>query len=215
MTGPSEPPLALIGAGGHARVVLALAQALGRAVVGVYDPQLAHRGQTAWRGIPVLGTDDDLAGLVGQDIELANGIGQTIGSDSRAVVHRRVATHGLHFATLVHPFSWVAPDVELSQGVQIMAGAVIQPGAKVGEGTIINTRASVDHDCHIGPHVHIAPGATLCGTVRVGKGAFIGAGAVVIQNVSIGSGAIVAAGATAVRDLQHGGLLLPRTPTRS
>ena len=66
---------------------------------------------------------------------------------------------------------------------------------------MLNTRAGIDHDCSIGRDVHVAPGATLCGSVSVGAGAYIGAGAVVIQGIHIGERAVVGAGVTLVRDL--------------
>ena len=34
--------------------------------------------------------------------------------------------------------------------------------------------------------MHISPGVTLCGNVKVGEGSFIGASSTVIQNVKIG-----------------------------
>ena len=51
-------PLLMIGAGGHAKVLHALALAAGRVIVGVCDPQLAEKGVTQWRGVPVLRGDD-------------------------------------------------------------------------------------------------------------------------------------------------------------
>ena len=50
----------------------------------------------------------------------------------------------------------------------------------------MNTGASVDHDCHLGDAVHIAPGAVLAGEVEVGPLAFVGAGAVVTRDVGDG-----------------------------
>jgi len=79
-----------------------------------------------------------------------------------------------------------------------MAGVVIQPGCAIGENSIINTRAGVDHDCRIGHDVHVAPGATLCGTVTVEDGAFIGAGATVIQGLRVGARAVVECGGNAL-----------------
>lgn len=207
-------PLAMIGAGGHARVLLALGSALGREFLGVYDPELAKIDATSWRGLPVLGTDEDLAAVPRTRFDLLNGIGQRIGSDLRRHVHERLTGLGFKFAPVVHPAAWVAVDAMIADGVQIMAGAVVQPGCSIGEGSIVNTRASVDHDCTIGRHVHIAPGATLCGTIEVGCGAFIGAGAVIVQNLRIGSGAIIAAGATAARDVPSGHILMPGAPAR-
>lgn len=34
-------------------------------------------------------------------------------------------------------------------GTVVMAGAIINPGATIGDGVIVNTSASVDHDCMI------------------------------------------------------------------
>jgi acetyltransferase-like isoleucine patch superfamily enzyme len=82
-----------------------------------------------------------------------------------------------------------------------MAGAVVQPGAFIGRNVIVNTRASVDHDCCIQDHVHIAPGSTLCGNVTVGLGAMVGAGAVVIPGLTIGAGAMIGAAAAVCSDV--------------
>ena len=48
-----------------------------------------------------------------------------------------------------------------------MAGAVINSDTKIGKGCIINTSASVDHDCTLDDFVHISVGAHLAGNVRV------------------------------------------------
>ena len=77
-----------------------------------------------------------------------------------------------------------------------MAGAVIQPGTVIGDNSIINTHASVDHDCKIDAHVHIAPGAILCGGVCIGERSHVGTGVVIVQNCQIGPGTLVRAGKT-------------------
>jgi len=74
----------------------------------------------------------------------------------------------------------------------------------IGVNAIINTRASVDHDCVIGGHVHIAPGVVLGGGITIGVGSHIGAGSSVIQNIRIGENALVAAGASVVTDFPDG-----------
>jgi acetyltransferase-like isoleucine patch superfamily enzyme len=66
---------------------------------------------------------------------------------------------------------------------------------------VVNSAASVDHDCWIGAHAFIAPGAVLCGGVHVGAGALIGAGAVIVPGVSIGEDAVIGAGAIIRRDV--------------
>lgn len=214
MPADTDLPLVLIGAGGHARVLHALAAAAGRRFVGVCDPVLTRKGERFWNQIPVIESEAALEAMPRNSVMLVNGIGKVVGNTIRQQVHVRLSKLGFRFATLVHPAAWVAPDVQLADGVQIMAGAVVQPGCAIGEDSIINTRASVDHDCIIGSHVHVAPGATLCGSVKVEDNAFIGAGAVVIQTLCIGSGAVVAAGATVVRNLLPDHILMPGKPTR-
>ena len=91
------------------------------------------------------------------------------------------------FATLIHPTAWVSPTARLGEGSVIMAGAIVQAGAVIGAHCIINTGASVDHHCIIEDFVHIAPGARLCGAVRVGEGTLVGVG------VGIAPGAVIPA----------------------
>jgi acetyltransferase-like isoleucine patch superfamily enzyme len=69
---------------------------------------------------------------------------------------------------------------------------------------ILNTAAVVDHDCVIGDHVHVSPGARVAGGVTVGEGSHIGMGAIVIQGLRIGAGVLVAAGAVVLRDVPDG-----------
>ena len=198
----AKMPLILLGAGGHAKVLLALVLAADYKVIGVCDPQLAVQRQVEWRGVPLLGSDEVLSTLDPSSVALINGIGQLVGGGHvRALAFRKMREMGFHFLPLVHPTAWVAPGVSLAEGSQVMAGAIIQPDCEIGENTIINTCASIDHDCIIDDNVHVAPGATLCGGVHVGAKAFIGSGATVVQGVRVGAGAVVGAGVTLTRDL--------------
>jgi len=72
--------------------------------------------------------------------------------------------------------------------------------------SILNTRSSIDHDCNIGNFVHIAPGVTLSGGVRVGHRSLIGVGATLIQSTTVGSDCIIAAGAVVVTDCIKAGI---------
>jgi UDP-perosamine 4-acetyltransferase len=217
MNGPAASqalPLVLLGAGGHAKVVLSLARAAGFALHGVCDPALARQGMAQWRGLPVLGGDEALDGLSPSAVALANGVGQLVQGTLRRDLYERLARRGFRFPVLVHPHAWVDPSAVLAEGVQVMAGAVIQADCHVGENTIVNTRASLDHDCIVGAHVHIAPGACLCGTVSVGAGAFVGSGATVLPNLTLGERAVVAAGATLARNLPHCQMHVPHARTQ-
>ncbi len=201
-------PLVILGAGGHAKVLLALVQSVGFEVLGVCDPALADQGIEEWRGISVLGGDNALEALDPRSIELVNGLGQLVGGTGRRSIFQRLKQQGFRFPVLVHPTAWVDQSAILHEGVQIMAGAVIQADVVIGANSIINTRAGIDHDCRLGEDVHVAPGATLCGGVQVEGRAFIGSGATVIQGLKVGVEAVVGAGATLSRNLEARHVLL-------
>ena len=138
-------------------------------------------------GWPIIFQDNEI-GILDSD-HLILGMGDlTI----RRMLFERFGGH--RFITVKHPQSIVSESCKLGAGVQIMAGTVIQSSAKCGDNIILNTRASVDHDCIIGNHCHIAPGAILCGDVTVGEGCFIGAGAIIPEGSVVPAGTFVKAG---------------------
>lgn len=198
---PPVAPLVLLGAGGHAKVLQALAEITQHEIAGVCDPHLAAQGQSSWRGIPVLGGDDVLIDSFAGDTRLINGVGQRVGSSLREDIYNRMRAAGFHFPILIHPSAWLASSTKVADGAQIMAGVVIQPDSSIGSNSIINTAASIDHDCIIDAHVHIAPGAIICGGVHVAAGAFVGAGAVILPGLKIGARSVVGAGTTLARNL--------------
>jgi sugar O-acyltransferase (sialic acid O-acetyltransferase NeuD family) len=212
-------PWVLLGAGGHASVVLALLRELQCEVVCVSDPALVQQSVPVWQGLPVFDDATVLAQHSPTNVFLANGVGFVQTPEPRQRVFNTYAQTGYVFPALVHPFSWVSPDVLLEEGVQIMAGAVVQAGTQLGANTLVNTGARIDHGCQIGPHCHVACGAILCGTVHLGTHTFIGAGAVVIQGISLGDHCTVGAGSVVLHSqASHHRLVgsparsLPNTP---
>lgn len=194
--------LSVIGAGGHAKVVIDVARKAGLEPAVVYD---AAPRCDQFCGVKVLPEPGDAAGVRGP-------LFIAVGSNA---ARRNLATKysASGFPVLVHPSAVVAGSAEIGEGTVVMAGAVVQPEAVVGRHCIINTGASVDHDCRIADFVHVSPHATLCGGVSVGEGSWIGAGATVIQCVRIGAGCMIGAGATVVCDIPDGATALG-TPAR-
>ena len=202
-------PLILLGAGGHAKVVAALASAAGLRLEGVCDPALAADGVHEWRGLRVLGDDTALARFNPYDYQLALGIGSLPGSHLRAERYLALTALGYSFPKLIHPSAVVDETVVVADGAQIMAGVILQPEVSIGRNAIINTGAMIDHDGNIGDHVHVAPGAVLCGGIFVGDNSFIGASATLLPRVKIGCCCLVAAGSTLACDLPDGGIYTP------
>ncbi|MCS7300843.1 MAG: acetyltransferase, partial [Fimbriimonadales bacterium] len=86
----------------------------------------------------------------------------------------------------------------------VCAGVVVQPDARIGRHCIVNTAASVDHDCTIADFVHVAPGARLAGGVKVGEGVLLGVGCCVLPGIQIGAWSVVGAGAVVTEDVPDG-----------
>jgi sugar O-acyltransferase (sialic acid O-acetyltransferase NeuD family) len=193
----------ILGAGGHGKVLLDAAQEAGELrVLGFADNDPGKSVRTP-PGVPVIGNDQYVIETYpANKVVLINGLGSTGDTVPRRRAFEFFRKRGYRFAIVVHPRATLARGVELDEGAQVMAGAIIQTGSRIGKNAIINTGAIVDHDCVVGDHAHIAPGATLSGAVRIGAGAHVGTGASVIQGVKIGAGAIVGAGAVVVRDIR-------------
>lgn len=189
-------PFVLLGAGGHAKVILATALAAGWSCRGLYDDDPAKAGTTVL-GVPVLGPLPEAAALA-QD-EVLIGFGSNAFRKAVALRYPQV-----RWATVVHPSAQVHPSVQLGEGSVVFAGAVIQPDTVLGRHCIVNTGATVDHDCVFGDFVHVAPGVHLAGSVRLEAGVFLGVGAVAVPGVRVGADTVVGAGAVVVRDLPGG-----------
>ena len=108
------------------------------------------------------------------------------------------------YGVAVHPTAFVSPFASIGEGTVVMAGAVIQPHARIGKHCIVNTLASVDHHSVIGDYVHIAPGAHLCGNVKVGEGSLVGVGTGVAPNTSLPAWSIIKARRIDVEPLAGG-----------
>ena len=103
-----------------------------------------------------------------------------------------------------HRHSFQADDAVIGLGCHLLAMSAVCAGARLGDAVIVNTGASVDHDCRVGNGVHVGPGAKVAGEVVIGDHAFIGTGAVILPRIKIGSGATIGAGAVVTRDVAPG-----------
>jgi len=194
--------IVLIGAGGHGRVVLdILRHSRNNNIVGFLDADPTLAG-TSIDGVEVLGPVNLLPKLKQKKVR---GAIVSIGDNrTRRMYASEVVAAGLELVTAFHPAATMAPGVELGQNVVVCAGAILCLGVSVGDHSILNTACVVDHECVIGPAVHVCPGALLAGRVTVGAEAFIGLGAMVIQCLKIGAGATIGAGAVVIRDVSAG-----------
>ncbi len=179
-------PLIILGAGGHARAVAAIALAANIPIKCFVDHAAAGTSVLDFPVEHYPPQGDYLAiSAVGD-----NGLRQKLTNEWYGP-----------YATLIHPRAWIGPNVPIEPGCVIGPHAVVHVNAALGAHTIINTGATVDHDAKIGNFVHIAPGANLCGGVTIEDHVLIGAGATIIPGITIEHGATIGAGATVLENV--------------
>jgi sugar O-acyltransferase (sialic acid O-acetyltransferase NeuD family) len=202
---PSRMKAVLIGAGGHARVVLDAARAGKRIdVVAIIDDDPAKHG-TPFEGLTIEGDRSILPALRRRGVEaIVFGVGSTVVSAARRSLFEGVRSIGLEVPPVVHPSAVISPTARIGRACVVFAGAVLNPEVELGDNVIVNTAAFLEHDVRIGAHAHVSPGARLAGGVIVGEGAHIGIGATVLRGVHIGRDVMVGAGTVVLRDLADG-----------
>ena len=124
-----------------------------------------------------------------------------------ALIGTLTSTHGIRFATLVHPSAYVSPFSELGEGVFVGAGSVVAPGARIEPHVFVNRGVTVGHDTRVEEYARLFAGCDVGGHARIGRGATIGLGAAVIEELVVGAGAYVAAGGVVLRDVEPGTLV--------
>jgi sugar O-acyltransferase (sialic acid O-acetyltransferase NeuD family) len=192
-------PLVVLGAGGHAKVVVDALQASGHTVAGFLDVTLAP-GATFF-GLPVLGNDDWLAG---SPARVALGVGDNA---LRERLSRFAEEHGAELVAAVHPRAFVATSARIEGGALVAALAVVNPDAVVGKGAIVNTGAVVEHDSAIDAFAHVATNATTGGGCTVGRRALLGSGATMLPGTSLGDDAVAGSQCLVTHDVPAGAVV--------
>ena len=183
--------IAIIGGGGHCRVIIDIINLNNYDIIGIYDDNKTG----LFSGYKILGKISDL------DPKIENYV-IGIGNDKvRKLIYEKYPE--LNWCTLIHPSSIIASNCKIDKGTVICAGSVIQPCVNIGKHCIINTNCNIDHESIINDFSSICPGVTICGQVNIGKLCFIGANATVIQNINIEDNSIIGAGSVIIKDVER------------
>tara|TARA_Y100000389_G_C17459944_1_gene520949 strand:- start:194 stop:790 length:597 start_codon:yes stop_codon:yes gene_type:complete len=109
--------------------------------------------------------------------------------------------HNKIVISLVHPKSTISKFTFIGHATCVMANAVINSGASINEGVIINTSASIDHDCVVDDYSHISPNCSLSGNVNIGKFTHLGTGTSVHPGINIGNNVNTGIGSKIYKDI--------------
>ena len=190
----------LLGAGGHARMLQVFLSRAGHRVLGCVSPAPSEM-QKYGDDLEWLGDDAWLAEQKDDSVHLVNGIGSVGTTESRKRAFLAASETGRCFLDYLHPSATVDAKISTGTGLQILAGAIVQPGCRIGKNVLVNTGAVLEHDAELADHVHVAPRACVCGGASIEAGGHIGAGAVVLQGCTIGRDCVIGAGAVVTADV--------------
>ena len=187
--------IAIIGAGGHGKVVGEIALLNQYKVINFFDDK-----ENDIKKFPftISGSLDYLRNHLKDYDAYFVAIGE---NRIRSNIIEWLKKKNLNIVSLAHPRSTISQFSSLGTGTCVMANAVINPGTLIKEGVIINTSASVDHDCIIEDFVHISPNCSLSGSVRVGKFSHLGTGTSVHPGIHIGNNVKTAVGSKVFKNI--------------
>jgi sugar O-acyltransferase (sialic acid O-acetyltransferase NeuD family) len=193
--------LVVLGAGDHAKIVIATIEAQAEyAILGLVDDNEDKHG-TKWYGHPVLGGVERLSELKTQGASHAV---VAVGDNrARAALAEKAVNAGLLLATIIHPRAIIIKGAVIGEGSVILADAHIGADCRLGINVLVSVRGLVAHDCIVGDHSQVGPGAMLAGHVRLGDYSLIGMGASVLPGVTVGRKAVVGANAAVIGDVPN------------
>lgn len=188
--------IAILGASGHGKVIADIAELNGYKNISFFDDAWPDKSQLDnWI---VSGNSKQLIERLSEFSACIVAIGN---NKKRVEKQHELLAVGAPIISLIHPCAVVSRYAEIASGSVVMANAVINPAVKIGLGCIINTGATIDHDCLIADGVHVSPGVHLAGNIMVGESSWLGIGCSVKQGITIGCNVLIGVGAAVVTDI--------------
>jgi sugar O-acyltransferase (sialic acid O-acetyltransferase NeuD family) len=193
--------IVLFGGGLHANVCIDIFEKEAKTnIVGIID-SIADAGSIMF-GYPVIGKQENIIELISQYDIHAGFI--SIGDNyARKYVRDSITdlVPDFKFVNAIHPSVSIGRNVNLGNGVALMAGVIVNPDSVIGDFCILNTGAQLEHNCYMGEFSHLSAGSITGGKVQIGKFSAITLGVTIIDRVNIGENTVVGSGAVVLKDL--------------
>lgn len=190
--------LILIGAGGHCRSAIDIAESTGKYnSISIIDYQNKEKLNEKILGYDVM------SGLDWMDkLDRVSDYFVAVGSAvSRQEIQKILQSRQVTVTSLLHKKAHIHNTAVIGTGVFIGAFAHVGPECRIGDGSIINTHANVEHESTINEFTHCAPRSTVCGRCEIGSYVLLGAGSTVINGIKIADEVTVGAGAVIIKNL--------------
>lgn len=192
--------IAIIGAGGFGREVLAMIKAINSInhtfeILGFVDDNIP-------KGTPI--HEFEIIGKVNDIEELdVDGVVVAIGnSQIREEVVRLLPTD-VKTPNIIHPAVQFLDEGRINMGTGniICAGNIFTTDINIGDFCVVNLSCTIGHDAVLGDFTSIMPGVNISGGARLNKGVYVGTGAKLIKATTLGEFCKVGAGAVVDMDV--------------
>ncbi len=193
--------VAIIGAGGHAREVLDVFDAINTIkprydVKGfIVDPEYGKPGIMI-NDKPILGGFEWF--LDNMDCATVCAVGAP---HLRFHLTERAKALGIPFCSVVHPTAIMTRWVSIGEGVVIAAGCILTNNIHIGNHVHINIDCTVSHDASIADFTTLSPGVHVSGNISFEEGCFVGTGVNIIEKKTIGAWSIIGAGSIVIENV--------------
>ena len=186
--------LSIIGAGGHARSVIAMLNDLGIFVEGIYDDYTIINENIF--GIPCKNISE-----IPEKFKVILAVGDNI----KRLKKIREFHDMLYEKPIIHPTVYFHKSLKVGKSTMVFPNVTINGLVKIGNNCIINSCSIIEHESVIGDNCHISIGSIISGRVKIGSNCLIGAGAVILDGVEICGNVIVGAGSVVIENITYPG----------
>ena len=188
--------IAIIGAGGHGKVIGDIAHLNGTKLIHFFDDDTKVLNKKYPYHI-----EGDCNVLL-KKIKFYKNFFVSIGDNSaRSEKIKWLLKLKANIINLIHPNSNISRFVKFGKGICVMPNTVINSGCVIKDGVIINSSATIEHDTTIKNYSHICPGVTISGHVKIGSFCLLGSGTSIHPLISIGNNVKVGVGSKIFRDI--------------
>jgi len=192
--------LLIIGAGGHAKVVI---ESINDEKITIF---IADQFKNTHSCQKILNYQVyDLKSWIDKKIQFHTAIGNN--QDRRRLTENFKDSNRKAF-NVIHPNSIISESSTLGEGIFIAANAIIAAEVEIRSGCIVNHGSVVDHECTIDEFSHIAPNAVIGGGVKIGKECLIGAASIILPNIKIGNNVTIGAGAVVTKNIKDNATII-------
>jgi sugar O-acyltransferase (sialic acid O-acetyltransferase NeuD family) len=186
---------AIIGAGGHAREVMAQ---IGAALTCFVDDQY------------VSNDTKPLSEFDPSEYEVMVAVAD---SRDRYEIVKRLPS-GTKFFSFIHPTALLMKnDIEIGQGSFIGAYSILTTNIRIGNHAILNRANQIGHDCLIGDYFSAMPGSILSGNVTVRDCVYIGNNSSIKEKISVSNNVVIGMNSGVIKNIDEPGVYVG-TPAR-